>query len=418
MFFMKKIHSANISSATRMLHTPYPIADAYNALSMPVYHAVAYEFDTAAQMEAAFTGKTPEHTYSRITNPTVQYFEQRVKTFTKARDVIALNSGMAAIANTFLAIASAGSNIVTSPHLFGNTYSLLAFTLSDFGVETRFCDLTNLDNVKANIDKNTRAVYLEAITNPQMEVADLQALSDICKKQGVPLIADTTIVPFTSFNAADFGVDIEVISSTKYISGGATSLGGLILDFGTFDWQHSPKLRPLSGLPISAFSIKIRKEIHRNIGACMTPQTAQTQTIGLETLSLRYHRAATTCRMLAEKMQTLKGVDAVNYPSLPGNPYYAISRKQFGDTSGAMFTFDLPSREAAFNFIDRLQLIRRATNLFDNKTLAIHPASTIFGSFTEDIRQSMHISQRTLRISVGLEDADDLFDDMAQALAG
>jgi O-acetylhomoserine (thiol)-lyase len=407
----------NLSPETKILHTPYAVADAHNALNMPVYYAVAYEFETAVQMEPAFTGKSPEHVYSRITNPTVQYFEQRVQALTGAKEVISFNSGMAAIANTLVAVASAGANIVTSPHLFGNTYSLLAFTLKDFGVEPRFCNLSDLEDVKAHVDENTCAVFLEVITNPQMEVADLRALSAICREQGVPLIADTTIVPFTVFKAAAFGVDIEVVSSTKYISGGATSLGGLVLDYGTFNWQQSRKLRPLAGLSsLSAFSTKMRREIHRNLGACMTPQVAHVQTLGLETLDLRYQRAATTCKALAEKVGMLESVVSVNYPGLPGHPYYDVSRRQFGETPGAMFTFDVSSREAAFAFIDRLQLIRRATNLFDNKTLAIHPASTIFGTFTEDLRRSMDVSQHTIRISVGLEALDDLYHDIAQAL--
>jgi O-acetylhomoserine (thiol)-lyase len=407
----------NLSPGTRMLHAPYAAADAYNALNMPVYHAVAYEFDTATQMELAFTGKTTEPVYSRITNPTVQYFEQRVQALTGAAEVISFNSGMAAIANTLMAVASSGANIVTSPHLFGNTYSLIAFTLKDFGVEPRFCDLTDMESVKAQVDENTCAVFLEVITNPQMEVADLRALSAICKDRGVPLVADTTIVPFTVFKAAAFGVDIEVVSSTKYISGGATSLGGLVIDYGTFDWQQSCKLRPLVGVSsLLAFSAKIRREIHRNLGACMTPHVAHVQTMGLETLDLRYRRAAITCKALAERTGNLKGVVSVNYPGLQGHPYYAVSSAQFGDTPGAMFTFDVLSREAAFSFIDHLQLIRRATNLFDNKSLAIHPASTIFGTFTEELRRSMDVSQCTLRISVGLEDIDDLYSDIKQAL--
>ncbi|MDR3133159.1 MAG: PLP-dependent transferase [Prevotellaceae bacterium] len=406
-----------VSPETKMLHTPYPARDAYGALNMPVYHAVAYEFDTAAQMELAFTGRSPEHVYSRVSNPTVQYFENRVKAMTGAGDVIAFNSGMAAIANTFTAIARAGANIVTSPHLFGNTYSLIAFTLKDFGVEPRFCDLTDPETVEKNMDENTCAVFLEVITNPQMEVAGLRALSERCRRHGVPLIADTTIVPFSAFRAAAFGVDIEIVSSTKYISGGATSLGGLALDYASCDWQHSPKLRSLVGQPaVSAFSCKMRREIHRNLGACMTPEVAALQTTGLETLAVRYERAAKTCRALAEKIKSLDGVCSVNYPALPEHPFHAVSQEQFGDYPGAMFTFDVASREAAFRFIDRLQLIRRATNLFDNKTLAIHPASTIYGTFTEELRQSMDVSQKTIRISVGLEETEDLYNDFQQAL--
>ncbi|MDR0755172.1 MAG: PLP-dependent transferase [Prevotellaceae bacterium] len=415
---MEKENSDCLSNDTKLLHEPYPAKDAYNSLNMPIYHAVAYDFETAAQMELAFTGKSPEHVYSRISNPAVQYFEKRVKTVTNAAEVMSFNSGMAAIANTLMTVAYSGSNIVTSPHLFGNTYSFFASTLKDFGVETRFCDLTKPDDVKSNIDKNTCALFLEIITNPQMEVADLCLLSNICKECGIPLIADTTIIPFTAFHAADFGVNIEVVSSTKYISGGATSLGGLVIDYDSFDWQHSKKLNYLTNQSkLSAFSAKMRMEIYRNFGACMTPQVAYMQTLGLETLSVRYERAVKTCKNLVEKISKLSNISSVNYPSLPNHPYYDVSRRQFGEYAGAMFTFDLASREAAFRFIDNLKLIRRATNLFDNKTLAIHPASTIFGTFTEETRKSMDISQNTIRISAGLESMDDLYNDMVQAMA-
>jgi O-acetylhomoserine (thiol)-lyase len=414
---MKKDIPSALSPDTKILHTPYPANDAYGSLSMPVYQTVAYEFETAAQMERAFIGKSSEHTYSRISNPSVQYFENRVKALTGAADAVAFSSGMAAIVNALMAVEYAGGNIVTSPHLFGNTYSLIASTLKDFGVEPRFCDLTRPDEVRARIDEHTCAVFLEVITNPQMEVVDLRTLSAVCKEKGVPLIADTTIVPFTDFKANAFGVDIEVVSSTKYISGGATSLGGLLLDYGTFDWRRSQKLAPLAGLfKESAFSVKIRKEIHRNLGAYMSPQVASLQTLGLETLTLRYRQSSATCHQLAERVNCLEGVVSVNYPGLPDHPHHAISKIQFGAHPGSMFTFDLASREACFDFIDRLQLIRRATNLFDNKTLAIHPASTIFGSFPEKVRQSMDISRQTIRLSVGLEDVDDLFADLKQAI--
>jgi O-acetylhomoserine (thiol)-lyase len=410
--------SGKKSLETGLLHTPYAKPDAYNALNMPVYHSAAYEFDTAEQMELAFIGKAADHTYSRITNPTVQYFEDRVRNMTGAFSVTALNSGMAAITNAMITIAKAGSNIVTSRHLFGNTYSFFASTLADFGVETRFCDLTDLNQVVANIDKKTCAVFLEIITNPQMEVADLKALSAICKDKNVPLVADTTIVPFSTFKAKDFGVNIELVSSTKYISGGATSLGGLILDYTTFDWSKSEKLSELAkSFGPTAFTVKLRKEIHRNLGAYMTPHTAYMQTLGLETLSLRFTKSSSTCKQLAEKLSTLAGVNNVNYTGLPDNKYAVLSKAQFGDFPGSMFTFDLESREAAFSFLNKLKLIRRATNLFDNKTLAIHPASTIFGTFTPEVREEMNVSDETIRISVGLEDVEDLYQDFVQALS-
>ncbi len=405
-------------SDTDLLHTPYPKPDAYKALSMPVYNCAAYEFDSAEAMEAAFTGKSAEFAYSRITNPTVQYFEDRVKAITGAFSVTALNSGMAAISNVFFAIAQSGKNIVTSRHLFGNTYSFFASTLAAFGVEVRFCDLTNIDEVSATINENTCTVFLEIITNPQMEVADLKAISAITNDRKVPLIADTTIIPFCAFRAADFGVDVEIVSSTKYISGGATSLGGLIIDYATFDWQNSTRLTAMvNDFGVGAFTAKLRREIHRNLGAYMTPQVAYMQTLGLETMSLRYQKSSTTCFELAVKLKNVPEIESVNYSGLPENMFCELSQRQFGKNPGAMLTFDLASREACFKFLNKLKLIKRATNLFDNKTLAIHPASTIFGNFTSEVRKQMNVSDKTIRLSVGLEEVDSLYEDILQALS-
>jgi O-acetylhomoserine (thiol)-lyase len=402
---------------SELLHTPYAKPDVYNALSMPIYHSAAYEFDSAEQMELAFTGRATDHTYSRITNPTVQYFEDRVRTITGAFSVTALNSGMAAITNAIITVAKSGSNIVTSRHLFGNTYSFFASTLSAFGVEIRFCDLTNPDEVESHIDANTCAVFLEIITNPQLEVVDLKAISTISKEKGVPLIADTTIIPFCAFNAKDFGIDIEIVSSTKYISGGATGLGGLILDYGNFDWLSSPKLHVMAKeFGHAAFTAKLRKEIHRNLGAYMTPQAAYMQTLGLETLNLRYKQATSNCMQLVEKLSELPEVESVNYTGLSSNKYSELSKAQFGENPGAMFTFNLASREACFRFMNKLKLIKRATNLFDNKTLAIHPASTIYGTFTPEVRKEMNVSDKTIRMSVGLEEVADLLKDIKHAL--
>lgn len=406
-----------LAAATRLLHTDYPSRDAYRSLSMPVYHAAAYEFDDAAQMEEAFTGRSADFAYSRLANPTVAHFENEVKAVTGAHDVMAFNSGMAAIADTFLALAYAGSNIVTSPHIFGNTYSLFRSTLSDFGVAARLCDMNDPAAVEAAVDDDTVAVFLEAITNPQLEVADLRVLSAICRRRGVPLVVDTTVIPFTVFRASECGVDIEVVSSTKYVSGGATSLGGLVIDYASFDCSRSKRLAPLAKqFGNGAFAAKMRREIMRNLGAYMTPHVAYMQTLGLETMQVRYERAASSCLALARRLRTLPGIVRVNYTGLEENPYHELSRSLFGETAGAMMTVDLASREACFRMIDRLRLIRRATNLFDNKSLAIHPASTIFGTFSEEERRKMDVSQLTVRLSIGLEDPDDLFEDICQAL--
>ena len=402
---------------TQLINTPYPQPDPYGALSMPVYNALAYEFETAEEMEKVFTGKEDKHFYSRISNPTVEYFENRVKKITKAHGVTAFNSGMAAVSNVFFTLAWSGSNIVTTSRLFGNTYSFFVATLKAFGIEIRFCDLTNIDETAACIDENTCALFAEIIANPQMEVVDLQKLSDVARQKNVPLVADTTLIPFSVFRAADFGVDIEIVASTKYISGGATSLGGLIVDYGTFDWVNSQKLKSIPTDSRNAFHFKLRKEVQRNLGAYMTPQVAYMQTLGLETLHIRFERQAKTCLELAKKLQSLPEVKAVNYTGLANNPYYEISRKQFGELPGAMLTFDLESREQCFAFLNRLKIIRRSTNLFDNRSLIIHPASTIYGPFTPEQRVEMDVHDTTIRLSVGLEDVEELLGDIQNAIS-
>lgn len=379
---------------------PYERRDAYGALSMPVYNAVAYEFDTAKDMADAFTGRVIAPDYSRTANPTVTNFERRVKALTGAKDVTAMNSGMAAISMTMLALTASGKNIVTSRHMFGNTFDLLYNTLRRFGVETRLVDLTNVDEVERSIDANTCCVFMEIITNPQMEVADIKAIAEVAHRHQVPLVVDTTVIPFTEFSVHSLGADIEVVSSTKYISGGATSLGGLIIDYGT----------------VKGFQQRIKGEILFNFGAYMTPHAAYMQTLGLETLAARYAMESANTLELARRMQLMPGIVSVNYVGLADNPYHELAQRQFGPTAGAMICFDLESQEACFNFLNNLKVIHRATNLFDNKTLAIHPYSTIFGNFTAEERANMDVFDTTIRISVGLEDVDDLAEDMEQAL--
>lgn len=385
---------------TQAIHLPYKRRDAYDALSMPVYNAVAYEFDNAQLMADAFCGRIDAPDYSRVENPTVTNLELRVKALTGAERVIALNSGMAAISNTMFAIVEQGKNVITSRHLFGNSYSLLTSTLKRLGVEAKLCDLTDIASVEKQIDNNTCCLFLEVMTNPQLEVADVKALSDIAHKHGIPVVADTTIIPFTQFSSKELGIDIEVVSSTKYISGGATSLGGLIIDYGTF---------PTIG-------DRLMNEMLFNLGAYMTPQVAYMQTLGLETLDARYRVQAGNALELAKRLRTLKPICKVNYVGLDDNPYHQLSVRQYGETAGAMVTIDLEDQAACFRLLDNLKLIHRATNLFDNRTLAIHPASTIFGLFTPEERAAMDVFDTTIRLSIGLESVDDLFDDIKQAL--
>ena len=387
---------------TQAIHLEYERRDAYDSLSVPVYNTLAYEFDNAAVMSEAFTDKIKAPDYSRVENPTVTNLERRVAALTDAAHTTAFNSGMAAISNTFMSLSAQGKNIVTSKHLFGNTYALLVATLRRFGVKVRLRDLTNIEEVREAIDDDTCCVFLEILTNPQLEVADLKAISEVAHEKNVPLVVDSTVIPFTQFSAKNLGVDIEVVSSSKYVSGGATSLGGLVIDYGT----------PYNG----DFAKRLYGEMLFNFGAYMTPQVAYMQTIGLETLDARYRVQSSNALELAKKLRTLPQIQYVNYVGLEDNPYHELAQHQFGKTAGAMICIDLESKEACFNFLNNLKLIHRATNLFDNRSLAIHPASTIFGAFSESMRKSMDVKDTTIRLSVGLEDVDDLFEDIKQAV--
>jgi len=408
----------NEKFSTRIITSEFNRPDAHGAISMPVYRNAAFEFDTAENIADAFQCKATGHTYSRISNPTVENLENKIKAASGSESVMAFCSGMAAISNTFFTIVYAGSNIVTSPHLFGNTFSFFRFTLAEFGVEVRFVNTDNIEEISSAIDGNTCAFFCELITNPHMEVANLPEISKILQERGVPMIVDTTIIPWCAFNARKAGVNIEVVSTTKYVSGGATSIGGAILDYGTFDWSKNKKLAKLSGTDEQKrFTHKLRREIARNIGAYMSPETASLQSLGMESLQVRFEQMSRSAYELAQFLLRLDKVVKVGYTKLENSPYKHISDKLFSSNPGAMLTFNLPTKADCYSFMNKLKIIRRATNLFDNKTLIIHPESTIYGTFSDEMKLIMGIEDNLLRLSVGLEDLEDLKNDIMNALA-
>jgi O-acetylhomoserine (thiol)-lyase len=404
--------------ATKAIHGPLVKPEAYGSLRPPVYDSVAFEFADSRQIQLAFEGRKPAHAYSRITNPTVDELEQRVRLLAEAFAVVAVSSGMAAISNAILTLTEAGTNIVTTRWIFGNTYSLFEHTLKPWGLESRYVDMTDEKALADVIDDKTRAVFLEVITNPQMQVADIDRITAIAHERGVPVVLDGTVTTPYLFRSRDHGVDIEVISSTKYISGGATSMGGLILDNGLFDWKKNPKLAPYArkygpGALIAA----LRHEVYRNVGACQSPHNASLQTLGLETLSLRIDKSSANALALARWLEKQPQVKTVNYPWLESAPDYERAKRLFPRGVGGILTFDLASRDACYDFQDALHLIRRATNINDNKSLIIHPASTIFCEFDAEQKAAMGVRETLLRLSTGIEDEEDLIEDLQRGLA-
>ncbi|MFH1283825.1 MAG: aminotransferase class V-fold PLP-dependent enzyme [bacterium] len=402
---------------TKILHSPFLKKDPHGSLHMPIYDNVAFECDTAEDIELAFLGKKPGHMYSRISNPTVENFEHKVAEVTGARGVIALSSGMAAISNLIVAVARKGDAIITSKHLFGNTLSLFERTLKEWGLDIKYADMTDIQDIESQINKHTCAVFLETITNPQLEVADIKAIADITKRKGILLVVDTTMTPPYMFDSKAYGVDVEVLSSTKYISGGATTVGGLIIDNGTFDWKQNSKLTAdVKKYGQYVLINKLRMEVFRNLGSCMSPHNAFMQSIGIETLPLRVDASCANAKKIAEFLQKSQKIKKVHYPGLSTSPYYHTAKKQFNEKPGSLLTFDLDSKERCFVFMNALKVIRRATNLNDNRSLIIHPASTIFCEYSNEQKKEMDVRETMLRLSVGIEDPDDLITDIQGAL--
>lgn len=401
---------------TKAIHTPAGKKDPYGALQTPIYGTAAYEFETSEDLALAFQGKKPAHVYSRSTNPTVEHLENRVRNMTGAFSVIALSSGMAAISNLIMALGKSGDNVVASKFVFGNTYSLFEKTLKPWGLEGRYIDFTDLDALEKVIDENTAAVFLETITNPQMQVADLKAVADIAHSKNVPVIVDSTATPFVFYNAKEVGIDLEVISSTKYISGGGTSIGGLIIEYGIFNWAKNNKLSEdvKKFGPFTLFK-KLRSEVYRNLGACESPFNAYLQCLGLETLALRVDASCKNAQAVAEHLEKHPKVKAVGYPGLSSSPYYERAKNQFGSRFGGILTFNLGSEEECMKFMDALKVIRRGTNLNDNKSMIIHPGSTIFCEFSDELKDEMGVPKTLIRLAVGIEDLEDLIDDIDAA---
>ncbi len=389
----------------------------HGTLRVPTYDCVSFEYEDSKAIQQAFEGKRMAHTYSRISNPTVTHLEQTLRLLSGGIAVLAVSSGMAAISNTILALGSAGKNIITTKHLFGNTLSLFEKTLSAWGLEVRYVSMNDMDTIDTAIDTDTCCVFLESITNPQLEVADCNAISVVAQKHGVPLVADNTLMTPYLFNSRKNGVDIEILSSTKYISGGGTTVGGIIIDNGTFDWNKSAKLKEYAARYGSmTFIARLRQEIYRNVGACLSPHNASMQSLGLETLSLRIDKSCESSLEIAHFLSRHSTVQATHYPGLPDSASYDIAQKQFGSQSGGILTFDLKNIDYCFKLMDSLNVIRRATNVNDNKSLIIHPWSTIFAEYRDEEKCAMGIRPTMLRLAVGIEDIADLIKDLEQGL--
>ncbi|NCD11126.1 MAG: O-acetylhomoserine aminocarboxypropyltransferase/cysteine synthase [Epsilonproteobacteria bacterium] len=401
---------------TKALHSKPAHKDTYGAMRFPIYQSAAFEFDHAEDLEAVFKGQKMGHVYTRSSNPSIEALELQIKAISGAFGVLATATGMAAISNLLFALLKSGDNIITTQYLFGNTLSLFQTLFSDFGVEVRFVDVNNIEEIRANIDEKSRLLFCESVSNPQLIVPDFRAIKAVLSEHHVPLVVDTTMTPWNIFDAKKHGVDVEIISATKYISGGGHVLGGLIVDNGTFEWQHHANLAPYcKKFGPNAFIARLRKETFRNLGATLTAQSAALLSLGLETLDLRVKRSCENALVVAKHLQTKSEVCHVDYPLLETSRSYENASKQFSG-GGAIVTFSLADKKNAYAFLNKLKLIRRGTNIQDNKSLAIAPYHTIYAEYPEEQRLAYELNEGMIRLSVGIEDVEDLLEDIDQAL--
>lgn len=399
--------------------------------AVPIYQTTSYVFRDTEHAANLFALKEPGNIYTRMMNPTTDVFEQRMAALEKGVGALGVASGSAAVTYAILNIAGAGDEIVAASTLYGGTYNLFSVTLPRFGVKTHFVDPDNPDNFAEAINGNTKAVFIESIGNPETNIIDMEAVAEIAHEKGLPLIVDNTFGTPYLINPIDFGADIVVHSATKFIGGHGTSIGGVIVDSGKFDWKKSGRFPDMSAPDPSyngisytdacgplAYIIKARVQLLRDTGAAMSPFNSFMFLQGLETLSLRVQRHVENAIKVAQFLDSHPQVDWVKYPGLANNKYYELAKKYFPKGAGAIFTFGIRGGlEAGKKFIESLELFSHLANVADAKSLVIHPASTTHSQLSEDELKLAGVSPEMIRLSVGIEDANDLIYDLEQALS-
>jgi len=421
--------SKRLGFETLALHggqTPDP---ATKARAVPIYQTSSYVFDSADHAANLFALQESGNIYTRIMNPTTDVFEQRLALLEGGIAALATASGQAAITYALLNIAQAGDEIVASSSLYGGTYTLLEHTFPKFGVKVHFADADNPAAFAAKINEHTKALYVETIGNPKANVADLETLAGIAHAHGLPLVVDNTFATPYLCRPFEFGADIVVHSATKFIGGHGTSIGGVIVDSGRFNWangkfpglaQPDPSYHGVvfaEACGPAAYIVKARVTLLRDTGAALSPFNSFLFLQGLETLPLRMERHVANARQVAEFLAKHELVTWVNYPGLPDSPYYGLAQKYLPQGPGAIFTFGLKGgiREGK-KFIDSLKIFSHLANVGDAKSLVIHPASTTHQQLDEESQKKAGVTPDMIRVSIGLETIEDLLDDLDHAL--
>lgn len=415
---------------TLQLHVGQEQPDpATDARAVPIYQTTSYVFRNSAHAAARFGLADAGNIYGRLTNSTQDVFEKRIAALEGGVAGLAVASGAAAITYTIQALAQSGEHIVAQKTIYGGTYNLLEHTLPQYGISTTFVDAHNLAEVEAAIQPNTKAVYLETLGNPNSDIPDIDAIAAIAHKHGLPLVIDNTFGTPFFIRPIEHGADIVVHSATKFIGGHGTSLGGVIVDSGKFDWAASGKYAPISepnpsyhgvsftaAAGAAAFVTYIRAILLRDTGATISPFNAFLLLQGVETLSLRLERHAENTKKVIEYLTKHPKVERVNHPSLPDHPDHALYEKYFPNGGGSIFTFEIKGgQEEAHRFIDKLQIFSLLANVADVKSLVIHPATTTHSQLSAEELLDQGIKPNTIRLSIGTEHIDDILADLEQA---
>jgi O-acetylhomoserine (thiol)-lyase len=417
---------------TLAIHAGYETDPTTKSVAVPIYQTVAYEFDSAQHGADLFDLAVPGNIYTRIMNPTNDVLEQRMAAMEGGIAGLAVGSGMAAINYSVLTIAKAGDNIISTPQLYGGTYTLFAHMFPSQGIEVRFAEDDSAEAIEKLIDDKTKAVYCETIGNPAGNIIDLEAVCAAAHKHGVAVIVDNTVASPVICNPIDFGADIVVHSLTKYIGGHGTSIGGVIVDSGKFPWaEHKDRYPELNepepsyhgvvyteALGAAAYIGRARTVPLRNTGSALSPMNAFLIMQGLETLSLRMERHCTNAMAVAEYLQGHDSVEWVSFGGLESDPNHALAQKYCGGVPASLLTFGIKGGfDAGVRFYDALAMIKRLVNIGDTKTLACHPASTTHRQLNEEEQLAAGVTPETMRLCVGIEHIDDIIADIEQALA-
>ena len=387
------------------------------ATQVPIYQSSAFRHDSAEDLEKIFDNKKMGFSYTRINNPTVESFEKRVTMLEDGIGSVACASGMAALTNAFLNILQAGDEIVAACGLYGGTVELFD-DLKPFGISVKYVSENKPEAFEAEITEKTRLIFAETIGNPKLDVTDIQAVAEEAHKHDVPLIVDNTVATPYLIQPLKLGADIVVHSSSKYINGSSDAISGILVCGKGLKWDPDryPGLAPYRKFGPFAYIAKLRNGLFRNTGACLAPQNAFLNNLGLETLGLRMQRQCDNALELARFLQSLGGDIEVNYPGLEESPYHEIAKKQFRNGYGAIVTVRTGSKEKAFSIINSLKIPLIISNIGDTKTLVIHPESTIAAHISDEEKQQSGVFEDLIRISVGIEDIEDLKEDFKQAI--